>query len=413
MAEFKLSYTANEINEKLGKVDNLVSTVNGVAPDADGNVEVAAGGIIDTIELPIENINENAFYRLLTAKVVFNQEDCTEFNYICYCVDGLPEVGLAATNTEMSIINAYYNTQDGLVSGYLDETLAPLLSMSIGWYDLNTLLTVAGQSFAGVITDISDDPCDDAIRVLLSYDFYIYKNDWSLVPFAYEKMPKFDIVWDGDMTNRPALDMSILGYANGIYFVKISDFVPTVDEVVGGNFQAKDYNGVTWSHDYISSSDIDTTTYPGAFHIANYIVVVYDEATLGNALGIPAGTFPNGIYFWLYTNETDGGYVSHFTAPSKITKINNKYLDFSSFASVATSGSYNDLSNKPTIYTDVIRYNTTQNLSSTYKANARTNIDVYSKSEVDTKIGSGIDLSNYATKEYVDELITGAIGGSY
>lgn len=38
--EFKLSYTASEINEKLGKVDDLVSTVNGVAPDANGNVVV-------------------------------------------------------------------------------------------------------------------------------------------------------------------------------------------------------------------------------------------------------------------------------------------------------------------------------------------------------------------------------------
>lgn len=40
MAEFKLPYTANEISEKLGKVDNLVATVNGVAPDANGNIKI-------------------------------------------------------------------------------------------------------------------------------------------------------------------------------------------------------------------------------------------------------------------------------------------------------------------------------------------------------------------------------------
>lgn len=40
MNEFKLSYTANEINEKLGKVDNLVSSVNGIEPDANGNVNI-------------------------------------------------------------------------------------------------------------------------------------------------------------------------------------------------------------------------------------------------------------------------------------------------------------------------------------------------------------------------------------
>lgn len=43
MAEFKLDYTANEVNEKLGKIDNLVATINGVAPDANGNVEIEVG----------------------------------------------------------------------------------------------------------------------------------------------------------------------------------------------------------------------------------------------------------------------------------------------------------------------------------------------------------------------------------
>lgn len=39
--EYKLSYTATEIDEKLGKVDSLVSTINGIAPDENGNVELS------------------------------------------------------------------------------------------------------------------------------------------------------------------------------------------------------------------------------------------------------------------------------------------------------------------------------------------------------------------------------------
>lgn len=39
--EYKLSYTASEIDNKLGKIDTLVATVNGVAPDENGNVEIA------------------------------------------------------------------------------------------------------------------------------------------------------------------------------------------------------------------------------------------------------------------------------------------------------------------------------------------------------------------------------------
>jgi hypothetical protein len=36
--EYKLPYTAAQINEKLGKIDSLVATVNGIAPDENGNV---------------------------------------------------------------------------------------------------------------------------------------------------------------------------------------------------------------------------------------------------------------------------------------------------------------------------------------------------------------------------------------
>lgn len=38
--EFKLPYTASEINQKLGKIDSLVATINGNAPDSNGNVVI-------------------------------------------------------------------------------------------------------------------------------------------------------------------------------------------------------------------------------------------------------------------------------------------------------------------------------------------------------------------------------------
>jgi len=64
-------------------------------------------------------------------------------------------------------------------------------------------------------------------------------------------------------------------------------------------------------------------------------------------------------------------------------KIKANYLDLSGLATVATSGSYNDLSNKPTIPTAdsgltndrYVRFDTaSQGLNSTQKSNARTNI---------------------------------------
>ena len=39
--EYKLSYTATEIDERLGKIDNLVASVNGITPDENGNVNIS------------------------------------------------------------------------------------------------------------------------------------------------------------------------------------------------------------------------------------------------------------------------------------------------------------------------------------------------------------------------------------
>lgn len=227
MAEFKLDYTAKEINKKLGKIDSLVATVNGAAPDANGNVEVAAGGgIIDVVELPTENIDTSAFYRLVMAYLVWNQE--TQDSLVVHCVETLPEVGEPAINATQDAGNVYYNLTDGEAYGYVDDMVSAGIGVPAGWYPGATLLTALGLEYKGVITDIEDDLCDDALRILLRKEFYIYQDEWCKLPFACEKNPAFNIQWDGDMTDRLALDMSLLGYAN-TYFVKVSDNVFTTD----------------------------------------------------------------------------------------------------------------------------------------------------------------------------------------
>jgi hypothetical protein len=42
--EYRLSYTATEIDERLGMVDSMVKSVNGVMPDGSGNVEIQVSG---------------------------------------------------------------------------------------------------------------------------------------------------------------------------------------------------------------------------------------------------------------------------------------------------------------------------------------------------------------------------------
>ena len=139
-----------------------------------GSGEGGGPAIIDVVELPTENINEQAFYRLLTGTFVYNQ--FAQNGYTCHCVNGLPEVGEPATNAEMTVIVAYYNIQDGSVKGYVDDMLSMGLGAPVGWYDLSTLLAAVNQPFGGVITNVLDDPLDDTIRLLLEYVTYDHKN---------------------------------------------------------------------------------------------------------------------------------------------------------------------------------------------------------------------------------------------
>ena len=136
--------------------------------------EIPGPAIIDVVELPTENIDENSFYRLLTGTFVYNQY--THSNDNCFCVDGLPEVGEPATDAEMSTITAYYNTQDDELYGYVDAMLSMVFGVPIGWYPAAMLFQAAGLPYAGVITDILDCPIDDTYRVLLEYVIYSYKE---------------------------------------------------------------------------------------------------------------------------------------------------------------------------------------------------------------------------------------------
>ena len=134
----------------------------------------------------------------------------------------------------------------------------------------------------------------------------------------YEIPPAFDIQWDGDMTGKFALDMSMLGYPSGTYFVKVSDLVLTPEDVVGAKVAFSGYgSGV------LTADDINTTMFPGAFVAGGRIVVVTEQSQLNATLGLPDGYITNGVYFYLYPAE---GYVSLLVGPSQITKIPEKYL---------------------------------------------------------------------------------------
>lgn len=225
------------------------------------------------------------------------------------------------------------------------------------------------------------------------------KLDTKYLPYGYphESEPKFNIIWDGNMEGRATLDMTTLE-APGFYFVKVSDEVISEEDAIGASYAWCDGN----VNEGIAEYEIDSSTYPGAYHINSEIVVLHDESQLNAALGLPDGYLTNGVYF--LAHPEDQCYVTRFTGKITVTPMDPRYL--AGLATVAKSGNYYDLHSRPIVYTDVVRYASGQGLSSTNKANARTNIDVYSKSEVDNLIRDEVGEAIYIA-------ITGAIGGSY
>ena len=208
-------------------------------------------------------------------------------------------------------------------------------------------------------------------------------NDLTDKPFG-EVPPAFDIQWDGDMTGRFALDMSMLGYAQGVYFVKVSDIVPTAEELIG----SLGYENTTENPDCIRDDTIDSTTYPGSYNIANYIVIVYDQTTLNSALGLPDGYVTNGVYF--IRDDTTGLYFTRLTAQTKIIKLDEKFLP----DTVAKT-------------TDLTGYAKTTDLASYAKT---TDLTGYAKTTDLAGYAKTTDLAGYQTEAQVNALINNALG---
>jgi hypothetical protein len=69
----------------------------------------------------VETKLQDVLYRKLTA-VFINNRNVQRVSK-CYCVETLPEIGEVVT-TNMKYITAYYNIQDGVVYGYIDEAFS-------------------------------------------------------------------------------------------------------------------------------------------------------------------------------------------------------------------------------------------------------------------------------------------------
>ena len=162
--------------------------------------------IIDVTELPTENINEEAFYRMLTAKWV--SEGYIYNAFTCYCVETLPDTAIPAT-TDMQTITTYYCVADGVVYGYVDDMLAGYFGIPSGWYPVDMLFQTVGWYYGGVITDIKDSEWDVAFKVLLGYTLYTYKDGkWEAIKSVGSAGTGIDAVFFNASYNEATGDYS-------------------------------------------------------------------------------------------------------------------------------------------------------------------------------------------------------------
>ena len=186
----------------------------------DGEAVGGGGGIIDVIELPTENIDETAFYRLLTG--TFTSKQLALRGWTCRCVSSLPEVGEPATITGKEVVS-YYNTSDGGLYAYVDDVLSSQVLTPVGWYTSEAIFAYIGVEYGGVIADIKDDQNDGKVYLLLTYVVYSYKDGWtSHKPIGWSDVGTFAVKFN-DSRN----------YAGGLYsFVAGSDNQTTAEHAI-------------------------------------------------------------------------------------------------------------------------------------------------------------------------------------
>ena len=117
---------------------------------------------------------------------------------------------------------------------------------------------------------------------------------------------------------------------------------------------------------------------------------IFGKVCIGNKSLVTDAKNTGEPFFYFYYEEDDykdykfivKNAGTHTISIDKLNvkKIDKKFVDMpdtvsqDELAPVAISGNYWDLIDRPTIYTDVIRYGSTQSLTSTQKTQARTNI---------------------------------------
>lgn len=82
--------------------------------------------------------------------------------FYCEIVDVLPEGAVGAMDITTEAMYAYYLTTDGIIYGYVDETLSTAVNgeIPVGWHPIDMLFNFMGVIYGGQITS-TDQATDD------------------------------------------------------------------------------------------------------------------------------------------------------------------------------------------------------------------------------------------------------------
>ena len=154
----------------------------------DSNSNGGSGGIIDVEYLAVpdygyENYNGNAIYRLpmgLYAVGIAGDGRTHYFKHgTTYDVKTLPEVGEPATTDGETVNAVYYCRDDNDAYGYIQETIAAALGVSVGWYDIRTLASAFGFTYVGIVNNVRKMKVDNSLYFVDNHSYFSFKNGLS------------------------------------------------------------------------------------------------------------------------------------------------------------------------------------------------------------------------------------------
>ena len=132
----------------------------------------------------------------------------------------------------------------------------------------------------------------------ISYDY---------MPEGYPKKDGWSIEWDGNtegLTYVPA--------GGGFGFYKISDFLPTDDELIGATLEVSNGKSIE-----ITSGEINSSLYPGMTMVGSLILIVRKDNFIANGITLPE----KGVY-----EIYDGGMYAKKLSNESVTLMSEEFI---------------------------------------------------------------------------------------